>query len=79
MSSSDSLNTELNASASSNSNPPMRIRYRFGMAPDHIITNDPNLSEVLRGMNKIDGAVFLTTVLIPSIYGYRTQSNLEEE
>ena len=80
-SSSDSLNSELNASipSNSNSNPPMRIRYRFGMAPDHIITNDPNLSEVLRGMNKIDGAVFLTTVLIPSIYGYRTQSNLEED
>ena len=65
--------------SSAPSQPPIRIRYRFGMAPDHVITNDPSLMEVINGLNKIDGAVFLTTVLIPSIYGYRTQSKTSNE
>ena len=64
----------MSASSSSADPPIMRIRYRFGMAPDHVITRDPSLKEVIKEMDKIDGMVFLATVLIPSIYGYRTQS-----
>lgn len=54
--------------------PALKIRYRFGISPDRAIINDPSIKEIMKEMNKIDAAVFLSTVLIPSIYGYRTQS-----
>lgn len=54
---------------------PITIRYRFGMAPDRKIESDPSLMETIRAMDRVDGAVFLSTFLVPSIYGYRIQSN----
>lgn len=69
--SSESSPSTPNTNTSSNK---ITIRYRFGMAPDHKIENDPSLMETVRAMNKIDAAVFLGTVLVPSIYGYRLQS-----
>ena len=62
------------SSNNSNSNNKITIRYRFGIAPDHKVETDPSLMETVRAMNKIDGAVFLGTVLAPSFYGYRLQS-----
>ena len=63
-----------NSNTNTNTNNKITIRYRFGMAPDHKIETDPSLMETVRAMNKIDGAVFLGTVLAPSFYGYRLQS-----
>lgn len=57
-----------------NSFRPITIRYRFNMAPDHKIITEPSLSETMKGLNKSDVVVFLSTVLIPSFYGYRLQS-----
>ena len=53
------------------------IRYRFGIAPDHKIETDPSLMETVRAMDKIDGAVFLGTVLVPSFYGYHLESKIK--
>lgn len=53
---------------------PIKIRYKFGMAPDRIIDTDPSVMETVRAMDKVDGAVFIGTTLIPAIYGYRIQS-----
>lgn len=69
-------NTTTTTTSSNNSyNNKVTIRYRFGIAPDHKIETDPSLMETVRAMNKIDGAVFLGTVLFPSFYAYRIQSN----
>lgn len=46
------------------------------MAPDRKIETDPSLMETVKAMNKIDGAVFLGTFLVPTLYGYRLQSKL---
>lgn len=59
---------------SDSSNNKIKIRHRFGMAPDHEVKIDPNLIETIKGMNRSDGLVLLSTILIPSIYGYRIQS-----
>lgn len=69
-----SSDSESSTSTSTSTGNKITIRYRFGMAPDHKIENDPSLMETVRAMNKIDAAVFLGTVLVPSIYGYRLQS-----
>lgn len=71
MSSDSESSTSISAPSNTNK---ITIRYRFGMAPDHKIENDPSIMETVRAMNKIDVAVFLGTVLVPSIYGYRLQS-----
>lgn len=67
------------SAASESSSPPtsvpIKLRYRFGMAPDRTITSDPSLMETVGAMNKVDGAVLLGTTLVPAIYGYRIQSN----
>ena len=54
---------------------PIKIRYLFNMAPDHIICNDPSVLETVKAMDRIDGGVFLATTLIPSFYGYQIHSN----
>ncbi len=62
------------SSLSNQTNPSLiKIRYRFGMAPDRIIDTDPSIVETVRAMEKMDGAVFAGTTLIPAIYGYRIQ------
>jgi hypothetical protein len=61
-------------SMTDSSAPPVTIRYRFNMAPDRLIISKPTLQQIGNELNKVDLAVFLGTVLIPSIYGYRIQS-----
>jgi hypothetical protein len=70
----NNIDSSSNQSQSRGHSSKITIRYRFGMAPDHKIETDPTLMETVRAMNKIDGAVFLGTVLAPSIYGYRLNS-----
>ena len=57
--------------------PPVTIRYRFNMAPDRVIVTEPSLHEIGKELNKVDLAVFMGTVLVPSIYGYRVQSTMK--
>lgn len=60
--------------ADDHSSSPLTIRYRFGMAPDRQLTDDPSLSATVRAMERSDVAVFAVTALIPSLYGYRIES-----
>lgn len=59
----------------SQNTPLSTIRYRFGMAPDRELKEEPSLSQVFAEFNATDGAVFAASVLIPTIYGYRLRRN----
>lgn len=54
----------------------VKIHYRFGIAPDRKMETDPSIMETVKAMNKTDGAVFLGTFLVPTLYGYRIQSKI---